>query len=99
MDDGKHCPACGKDIGVWPIFSAGLPNRIWCPHCSARLRYRVTTGLLLVIVALAIGLMAGALLFSWKYVGFDSPRWIVWFAGLMLLPWIVVELAKTDQIA
>ena len=20
---------------IWPIFSAGLPNRIWCPHCNA----------------------------------------------------------------
>ncbi len=39
MANGKVCPACAKDIGVWAIFSAGGPSRIRCPHCRARLRY------------------------------------------------------------
>ena len=38
--EGKNCPNCGVDIGVWPVFSAGLPNRIWCPRCKSQLRYR-----------------------------------------------------------
>jgi len=39
MRDGKHCPECEKDIGVWPVLSAGLPSRVHCPHCHARLTY------------------------------------------------------------
>jgi hypothetical protein len=39
MSDGKHCPACGKDIGLWPVLSAGLPTWVRCPHCKARLTY------------------------------------------------------------
>ncbi len=29
MADGGHCPNCGNDIGVWPIFAAVAPSRIW----------------------------------------------------------------------
>lgn len=93
MDDGKHCPDCGKDIGIWPIFSAGLPNRIWCPHCSSRLKYRVTAGMLLVLTLLVVGLTAGAYYISSRYAGMNWRLWAMVFAGLVIVPWIVVELA------
>jgi len=63
--DGKHCPACGRDIGLWPVFTAGLPNRIWCPHCSARLSYRGIAG---VVVVLLVAL-AGTVAVGWYAAG------------------------------
>jgi len=52
--DGKRCPSCQRDIGVWPILTAGLPNRIWCPHCHARLSYRFTSQNIAILVWVAI---------------------------------------------
>jgi hypothetical protein len=51
MSDGKHCPACGKDIGMWAVLFAGLPSRIRCPHCRARLSYGNDLVLVLGVVA------------------------------------------------
>src|SRR5579872_2331267 len=42
MEDGKHCPTCGKDIGFLPIVCAISLSRIWCPRCSSRLQYLTT---------------------------------------------------------
>ncbi len=95
MADGKHCPHCGEDIGVWPVFSAGLPSRIWCPHCGARVRYLDARGPLL--VALAAGLaviVAGlgvALLVALR--GGNHPLVLAGaFAGLPFGGMVVVEL-------
>ena len=52
MSDGKHCPACGKDIGIWTVLSAGLPTWVRCPHCKARLTYGNSFLLLLGVVAM-----------------------------------------------
>jgi hypothetical protein len=35
---GKHCPACNLDIGLWPVFAAGL-DAIRCPHCGIGMHY------------------------------------------------------------
>ena len=40
---GKNCPACMKDIGLWPIVRAGWPTRIKCPNCKSILRYNTKT--------------------------------------------------------
>ena len=43
MLSGNECPVCGENIGIWAVFRAPLPNRIYCPHCGERLRYGDTT--------------------------------------------------------
>jgi len=57
LSDGKHCPACGEDIGVWPIASAFMPGHCRCPHCRARLAwdraYRTTAVMLALTVVIA----------------------------------------------
>jgi len=59
MRDGKHCPECAKDIGVWPVLAAGLPSRIRCPHCKARLTYgdigTFVACLFAILLTLAVG--------------------------------------------
>ncbi len=52
MPSGNNCPACHENIGIWPVFRAPLPNRIYCPHCRERLRYGDTG--LLIVAAMAL---------------------------------------------
>jgi DNA-directed RNA polymerase subunit RPC12/RpoP len=92
MTDGKHCPACGKDVGVWPIVSAMLPNLIRCPHCRTRLVYRdaarAIVALLLVAAALGVGAFTALLRLPlpnlWERVA-------VVIVALLLL-WLPIEL-------
>ncbi len=91
MADGKHCPSCGKDIGVWPIFAAGLPNRIWCPHCSARLAYREITGVLLLLVVMLAGVLTGAYFAALPFLSANPPVWVLVFAGVLLAVWVPIE--------
>lgn len=43
MIAGKNCPACSRDVGVWPVIRGSLitlsGNRFRCPHCETKLRY------------------------------------------------------------
>jgi hypothetical protein len=102
MRDGKHCPACGVDIGLWPIFSAGLPGRIRCPRCEARLGYRgigmvlLVLGLVLVLVTAAV--FAFAYLVSLWFAG--DLRLLVFLAAWLLLfvAWVPVELVAAKYL-
>ena len=92
MGDGKHCPGCGKDIGVWPILSALLPSRVRCPHCKSRLRYRKTA----IVIAVVLGGLC--LLFIETFVWFSSfrtpRRGLIW-AAVVVVSWVLVELVLT----
>jgi hypothetical protein len=91
MGDGKHCPGCGGDIGLWPVFSAGRPDWIRCRQCSARLRYRDTAGVLAIIVVVAVAGAVGCYLAAAELVS-DGPRRGVTFVGLLLAAWVPLEL-------
>ncbi len=93
MPDGKHCPECGKDIGLWPIFKAGLPNLIYCPHCDARLAYAhlgreyLVIGILVLLVtaiSLGVGVIAQELS-GWR------PAWMGGFIVTMFGLWLPIE--------
>ena len=89
MADGKHCPACGTDIGVWPVFSAGLPNLIRCPHCKARIGYQ-RIGAVLAVLFVVLGAV-----FAVAYVVagfFEGNNRLVAFIVVVLGAWIPVEL-------
>ncbi len=95
MRDGKHCPGCGKDIGIWPVLSAGLPSWVRCPHCQARLSYGRSG-------ALVLGLFCLLLLLSICIFYVASQRYAaggIWFhvflASLVPLAWLPVEIAAT----
>jgi uncharacterized protein (DUF983 family) len=90
MGDGKHCPSCGKDIGVWPVFSAIWSNLIWCPHCKSRLRYRKTG--IVIVVLFAVGIVIAACVFVIvRALEIAWPR-SVW-AAIVLIFWVPVQLA------
>jgi hypothetical protein len=89
MTDGKHCPACGVDIGVWPIFAAGLPNLIRCPRCKARLRY-AQAGLVWLVATLAMAAVLVAAFGAAVAIG-GAARALI-FAGITLAAWVPIEL-------
>ena len=89
MPDGKHCPACGVDIGVWPIYSAGLPNRIRCPRCKARVAYRETGPVLCAALLVLAAVTAGAWFVAESFEGY---RRLIAFAVVMGVGWQPIEL-------
>ena len=62
MGDGKHCPGCEKDIGVWPVLMAGLPTWVRCPHCRARLSYGNSGLVMAVLSAFFLLLILGGII-------------------------------------
>jgi uncharacterized protein (DUF983 family) len=89
MADGKHCPACGTDIGIWPVFSAGLPNLIRCPRCKVRLGYQ-GIGAVLAVLLLVLG---AVLAVAYVVAGsFQSNYRFFAFLVIVLGAWIPVEL-------
>jgi hypothetical protein len=88
MANGKVCPACGKDIGVWAIVAAGLPSRIRCPHCRTLLRYDGTFALM--ALPFAIVIMA-ALIVHEVAVDVGIPRPGLFVVAQMLVTWVPVE--------
>ncbi len=89
MADGKHCPDCGRDVGLWAIVSAGMPDRIQCPHCRSRLGY---PGVVLPVVLMQAGLAVAVSLSVWS-LGLTSP-WGFFLAvvGGTLVLWVPVEI-------
>jgi len=89
MAAGKNCARCGRDIGVWPIFTAARPDRIRCPHCKVRLRFRNTQGLRTAMVVIA-GLAGVTALIA---AGELAPSIRLSIVGLVVLStWFVLEL-------
>lgn len=60
MPDKNACPVCGANIGLVAVFKAPLPNRIYCPHCGERLRYRNSWWLVLPVILVMVAAAAGA---------------------------------------
>jgi hypothetical protein len=94
MRDGKHCPSCGKDIGVWPVLTAALPNLVRCPHCKARLAYRGILGLMIFLSVLAAALLA-AFLYAAQELGLSRTQRILAFIAIVVALWVPMELAVT----
>lgn len=88
MANGKVCPACGKDIGVWAVVAAGLPSRIRCPHCHILLRYDGTLALL--ALPFAVVILAALILHEVAVdVGITWPS--LFAAIVVLVTWLPVE--------
>jgi DNA-directed RNA polymerase subunit RPC12/RpoP len=89
MANGKTCPTCGKDIGVWAIVAAGVPTRIRCPYCQSRLRYDAA----IAVIALPFAVVVLAALVAHEAavdVGVARP-WL-FVAILLVVTWMPVEL-------
>lgn len=60
MRDKNACPGCEANIGIVAVFKAPLPNRIFCPHCGERLRYRNSWWLVLPVIVVMLASAACA---------------------------------------
>lgn len=93
MEDGIHCPGCGKDIGVMALVKAPWTSRITCPHCRAGLKYLDVRNFNIVLVAtsIVIGLPAGWFFVEFIYSGEGYFSILILLAVLVV--WIPIELA------
>jgi len=73
MDDSRHCPECGENIGIAAVFKAPLPNRIYCPHCGTRLQHTPIRGLVVAFVVLSVALCFGVLYVVTELWDEDEP--------------------------
>jgi hypothetical protein len=89
MANGRDCPVCGKDIGVWSVVTAGLPNRIRCPHCRAVLRY---DGMITILALPFVIVILAALVIHEVAVDVGIAVPGVVLVLVVLLTWIPVEL-------
>jgi DNA-directed RNA polymerase subunit RPC12/RpoP len=95
MSDGKHCPACGKDIGLWSVLTAGLPTRVRCPHCSTRLSYGGDSTLMICLFAILLAAGAAAFYFARQLHPITQSRFYITLVLLALALMLPVELAAT----
>jgi hypothetical protein len=95
MSDGKHCPACGKDIGLWSVLSAGLPTRVRCPHCQARLSYGGDSALMVGLFAILLVAAGAAFYFARQIHPSMHSRFYFTLVLLALALMLPVELAAT----
>jgi len=93
--DGKHCPECGKDIGIWPILMAGLPSLVRCPHCRARLSYGNASVMVALLFGLLLLLSGGAFYFARQHYSANEGRFFIALAVIVIALWLPIELAAT----
>ena len=64
--DGKHCPACGKDIGFMSVAMAPLPHLVKCRHCKTKLRYLDVFNAYVIfgVISFVVGFLTGWIAYS-----------------------------------
>lgn len=91
--NSTHCPKCNEDIGVWPIYMAGLPNRLKCPHCKTDLEYQPSGWkMLLISLALAIPLFAAVIYFVRRNLLMELPVQLLISLSAMMVIWAPFEM-------
>jgi hypothetical protein len=83
---GKLCPSCNHDIGIWAIIEAGLPTRITCPHCDMRVIYTEFPWFLFTACAVA---WVGLMLFM------PSTGAVLLDFALLIAAWLPAEIVLT----
>jgi FlaA1/EpsC-like NDP-sugar epimerase len=91
MSDGRHCPACGKDIGLWPVVAAPLPNLVRCPHCRTRLKYRGTAWLFVVVIFVALIVAVGAYAVAQRLIGEPDLLTAATAVIILVVAWVPIE--------
>ena len=91
---GSLCVSCGKDVGVWSIMRAPLPDvGFRCPHCKVALKYSPVQwgfiGILVLLFTPVLVVMAAAL----RYVFGVTVLTAVVFGVVILVTWLPFELA------
>ena len=95
MNDGKHCPACGKDVGMASVMTALWPTRVKCPHCKTRLAYLNGAALVINLLAVwaALGVVACYALQRWFSP--QKPQFYFAIAALVVAAWLPIEFIAT----
>ena len=96
---GSICPSCAKDIGVWSIMRAPLPNiGIRCPHCKAALEYTPAEwGFIGVILLLFIPLLVVVAAATRRLLGATTLSAVAFFVVALAL-WLPIEFVMARRL-
>lgn len=105
--DGKLCPECNQDIGLWAIIKLSWPTKLKCPHCGTKLRYTpwqipfvvLSVIVYLLVVALVISLIY--LIIANHFALMSRPN-IIWVGGVICLfnvaLWVLFEIMIANRL-
>ncbi len=93
-EQGKKCPGCNDDIGLWAIVKAPLPNKIKCPHCKTKIEYE-NTGWWLVVVSTIIYISVICIVAYQVEFAFTTKRYILSTLSALQLGLIIFVICMT----
>ena len=93
MDEGKRCPWCKEEIGLWAVIKAAWPTMIKCPACGSKLTYEIRLGRFLLTQVLPAGLVMAFLSYAFSYLILKKTAVNpLWFALLFfVILWSLFE--------
>ncbi|MDH4317053.1 MAG: hypothetical protein OEV64_01565 [Desulfobulbaceae bacterium] len=94
---GTTCPICAKEVGVWSIIKAPLPNLIRCEHCNGALVYEKNSWSLVIFSVVLYLIMVGGML-TIAYLNLETialGKFAITWAISSVLYWIIGEFSIT----
>jgi hypothetical protein len=103
---GKCCPACGKDIGLWPLLKLWWPNvGLKCPHCRTSLKYNpagfglFAVGVLIYLpTVIWAAILSNTLLADQPVLAFFAPIFLIWIIWLPFDLFMSFRIRKTSRL-
>ena len=90
---GKQCPSCKRDIGIWTVLKAPLPTMMRCPHCKAPIQYDEAGGGVIIIVIVMIMPVIYIIGSSMDFIYTMNPIALaIVVGGIGVLIWLPFEL-------
>ena len=88
---GRHCPACGNEIGWSPGLKSLWPMSLNCPYCNEDLAYIDTRNVTIFIIMVAVALCLVAFFIAAYLVPFQYTLLRTGLTALfMMIIWIPV---------
>lgn len=95
-DDGVHCPVCRRDITVWSVVRASMPDQIRCPHCHSRLEYTQAEMVWSVVIVILLGLLV-LLGYGLSWMTTSPPAVVLLLFGIGAV-WLPVEVSAAHYL-
>jgi hypothetical protein len=95
-DEGKLCPSCNADIGVWPHIKSAWPNAgLKCPYCRKKLKYNPAGWglfLFLTVVYMSILLIAFCMTIRILIIKLTFFEYMILIVTIGYLTWLPFDL-------
>ncbi len=104
-EQGKICPICNKDIGIWTVIKTPLPNMMRCKNCKSKITYEKKGYLIIFISSLVYVALLVATFHLFNVLDrFSLVQSVVIWAIICILYWqpfeviIAIYLRRTQKL-